>query len=185
MVRDELDFLYFNWLYNMVCGDEDYNRLSYRKLLTFLYNTEFTYLLDRDENRAIDGINFRYRFGYENGYSREAIKQYLDNRPCNVLEMMIALAFKAEEQIMDDNRLGNRTGQWFWNMIVSLGLFGMSDLNFMEFRAQVIIERFLERNYAPDGQGGLFTISNPRRDMRDVEIWAQFMWYLDETIENY
>lgn len=50
------------------------------------------------------------------------IASYLDNRPCSVLEMIIALAIRLEEHIMDDPDIGNRTGQWFWDMIVSLGL---------------------------------------------------------------
>ena len=43
-------------------------------------------------------------------------------RPCSVLEMMIALSMRCEEQIMDDPDIGNRTGQWFWDMIDNLGL---------------------------------------------------------------
>lgn len=44
-----------------------------------------------------------------------------------MLEMMIALAIRCEETIMDDPRYGNRTKQWFWNMMKSLGLSYMND----------------------------------------------------------
>ena len=88
---------YFNWIYGLVC-DDDY--LSYKKLLLSLYNIEFTYEYILDGNRAKDGISFRYRFGYENGYSNEEISTYLDNKPCSVLEMIIALSFSIEEEIM-------------------------------------------------------------------------------------
>ena len=127
MLQDELSNRYLDWIYSIICGENDYNHLSYRKLIAFLNDIEFTYILEMDENRAQDGIDFRYRFGYTKGYSRDVIARYLDNRPCSVLEMMVALAFRVEEQIMDDYEYGDRTGQWFWNMIVSLGLGQMHD----------------------------------------------------------
>ena len=49
-----------------------------------------------------------------------------------------------------------------------------------EKRARAILERFLRREYEPDGRGGLFTIKSGRHDMRKIEIWYQMMWYLDE-----
>ena len=80
-----------------------------------------------DADRAEDGINLRYRFGYENGYESAMIASYLDDRPCSVLEMMVALSMKMEEQIMDDPDIGDRTSVWFWKMIDNLGLGTMHD----------------------------------------------------------
>lgn len=171
---------YFEWMVEMV-SDETY--LSYRKLLCYLHDIEFIYILPMDGNRAQDGIDFRYRFGYENGYSRDQIKKYLDVRPCSIFEMMVALAFDAEEHIMDDDSYGNRTGQWFWTMIVSLGLGRMDDTHFNRRYVDQVIDDFLNRNYEPNGKGGLFTVQNPPMDMRDTEIWYQFMWYLNEILE--
>ena len=42
-----------------------------------------------------------------------------------------------------------------------------------------VIERFLDREYGPDGKGGLFTVRHCEYDLRDVEIWYQLCWYLD------
>ena len=102
--------------------------------------------------------------------------------PCSVLEMMIAMAYRGEEQIMDDYNYGDRTGQWFWNMLSSLGLSKMSDLYFDEAYVSDIINRFLNREYEPNGKGGLFTIENTEYDLREVDIWTQFMWYLEDFI---
>lgn len=184
MSHDELIKKYFDWMYRIVFGDRRYTRLSYRRLLIFLFNTEYYPIIGEDENRLQDGLDFRYRFGYEYGYSRDIIKTYIDNRPCSVLEMMVALAFKGEEQIMDDPDYGDRTGQWFWNMIVSLGLGSMSDSHFDEKYAASVVDRFLNRNYAPNGSGGLFTIDDCAYDLRDIEVWTQFMWYLNQIIEQ-
>lgn len=182
MLQDDLQHRYFEWLYHLVCGDDEYNRLSYRKLLSFLHSVEFTYIIDFDENRAQDGIDFRYHFGLVHGYPQDLIDECLGHMPCSVLEMMIALAFKVEEEIMCSNNHGDRTGQWFWNMVVSLGLGYMNDNDFNEYAAYRVISNFLERNYSPDGRGGLFTIENCPYDLRTVQIWSQFMCYLNTQI---
>lgn len=78
---------------------------------------------------------------------------------------------------MDDPDIGNRTGQWFWDMIVSLGLGSMDDSKFDKAYAIDVIRRFLNRDYERDGKGGLFTIEHCRYDMRDIEIWYQANWY--------
>ena len=174
---------YFDWMYHLVCDDKHYNKVSYRKLLMLLNNIDFVAKVPMDDNRRIDGIDFRYRFGNENGYSEEHIKRYLDTKECSVLEMMISLAYRGEEQIMDDYDYGNRTGQWFWSMIVNLGLGHMNDKDFDEDYCLYVIFNFLDRNYEPNGRGGLFSIDTSE-DLRNVQIWYQFMWYLDEVIDN-
>ena len=182
-IKDDLNNEYFEWMYQLVCNDKYYKNLSYRRLLSYLHSIEFTYILERDGNRADYGIRFRYLFGYENGHSDEIINRYLDTRPCSVLEMMISLAFNIEEHIMDDPAYGNRTGQWFWNMIVNLGLGTMNDGKFDRHYVESCIDRFLTREYKRNGEGGLFTIHD-NRDMRTAEIWYQAMWYLNEFLEN-
>jgi hypothetical protein len=99
--------------------------------------------------------------------------------PCTVLEMMIALANRCEETIMDDPDIGDRTGQWFWGMITNMGLGSMSDDRYDRRYVEYVITRLLDREYEPDGTGGLFTVRDCDRDMRDVEIWYQLCWYLD------
>lgn len=184
MIQDELKSRYFEWLYGLVYGDNNYSRLSYRKLLLCLHDIEFMAILDFDKHRALDGIELRYRFGYENGYSKDTIETWLDNNSCSVLEMMVALAIRGEEQLMCDSHYGDRTGQWFWNMIVSLELGSMHDANYNDGYVWHVISKFLHREYAPNGQGGLFTIENCEYDLRTVDIWVQFMWYLDAVFIN-
>ena len=182
--QDRLDSEYFEWMYNIVCNDRYYENLSYRQLLYFLHSVQFTYTIERDKNRAIDGINLRYLFGDNCGYSDEEIAKYIDIRPCSVLEMIIALAYAVEEHIMDDPTYGNRTGQWFWGMINSLGLGNMCDARFDRRYTKIVIDRFLDREYEPNGKGGLFTIQNSPQDLRDVEIWYQTLWYLNEFLSE-
>lgn len=176
-----LDDEYFDWMYDLVCNDK-YSKLSYRKLLTHLHKLEFTYIIPMDKNRAGDGTNLRYRFAYERYHNDiHKVMNYLDDGPCSVLEMLIALAIRCEEQIMDDPDIGDRTGQWFWNMLVNLGLGGMSDSKFNEQRTDEIVGKFLNREYEENGEGGLFTLKHCGYDLRTVEIWYQMLWYLDEN----
>lgn len=164
---------YFEWLFRMAVRKRYPKDLSFRKLLMHLHRTEFTYTIQRDGNRAEDGMDLRYRFA-----DVEDIGSYLDG-PCSVLEMMLALAIRCEEQIMDDATIGDRTGQWFWGMITNLGLGSMLDSRYDEQYVEDTIQRFLNRDYEPNGKGGLFVIRNCDYDLRDVEIWYQLCWYLD------
>lgn len=178
MTQETLSEEYFNWMYSLVCDE----RMPYKKLLTHLHETEFTFTLPMDNNRAEDGVDLRYRFAYEFEYSYAMIAEYLDNKPCSVLEMMVALVQRFEEQIADNPEIGDRKKRWFMSMIHSLGLKMMTDATFDEHFVDRVIYRFLNRDYKPNGEGGLFTVHNYRRDMRLVDIWYQMCWYLDEVL---
>lgn len=165
--------------------DENHPRTQcYQKLLHRLHEIEFTYIIEMDSNRAADGEDLRYRFGYENGYTKDLIDDYLCDGPCSVLEMMVALAFRCEEHIMDNPEMGNRTGQWFWTMVTNLGLSSMDDSEFDDQFVENVIFRFLNRRYRPNGEGGLFILHHCQRDLRRVEIWYQLMWYLVEILKD-
>ena len=176
MTKLELNNRYFKWMCNLV-SDFKLKNASYKKLLAHLHRIEFYYILPMDENRLVDGVYFRRRFLYEEGIDIPLEDEFFEE-PCSVLEMMIALAYRCEEQIMTNDTVGDRTGQWFWNMIVNLGLGPMNDLNFDIRVVDDIIERFLERDYEPNGKGGLIFLPNCPHDLRDVDIWTQMMWYL-------
>ncbi len=170
---------YFRWLINLV--SEDYDRKYYTKLFRQLHNTEFTWTIYLDNNRAADGIDLRVRFAdeYELSLGDEL---YPLNGPCSVFEMMVALAVRCEETIMGDCDAGDRTGDWFWIMIKNLGLNQMDDYNYNEKKVNIILQRFLNREYQKNGSGGLFIVENYKDwtdDLRKVDIWYQMLWYLD------
>jgi len=60
----------------------------------------------------------------------------------------------------------------------------MEDRNFNRDYCTKVIDNFLSHNYEFNGKGGLFTLEHPHRDMREVDIWCQFMWYLDENLKK-
>lgn len=179
MIEHEINEDYFEWLYEGMCGNRYSKNISYRKLLEHLHNTNFRYTISNDKNRASDGIDLRYSFALSQGCEDEPelITDYLKG-PCSVFEMMVALAQRCES-VMDDPKIGDRTGQWFWGMINNLGLGGMNDNRYDEQYVDDVINTFLDREYKSNGKGGLFTIRNCEYDLREVEIWYQLCWYLD------
>ena len=180
MIREDVNDIYLDWLYSIVADDRYSTKNTYRKLFDQLYNTEFTYTIPMDGNRFEDGVNLRYRFGRDNGYDEREIATYLDYCPCSVLEMMIALAIKCEDHIMDNPDLGNRVGQWFWEMVVCLGLGDMTDDEFNPSKVGHRLYIFINRLYEKNGRGGLFEINDPSIDMRSYDIWYQMNFHLRE-----
>lgn len=176
-MRDKIIKEYFQWLTDLVCKGRFSDKISCTRLMLSLHNTEFVYTIPMDENRAEDGVSLRYRFMRAKCYDT-SIMEYLQ-KPCSMLEMMVALAIRCEEDIMEEPIKGDRTAQWFWGMVVNLGLGSMFDHCYDEQLVDEVLTRFAKRRYDPDGRGGLFRIKGCPRDLRKVEIWYQMCWYLD------
>ena len=164
---------YFNWLCGQIDADGNYNRL-----FSLLDSYIFTYTMRMDANREADGHQLRIYFCDDYSIDYYEFSREMDNPfGCSVFEMMVALAERTETIVYDPDN-GNCVGVWFNQMLYSLGLYGMIDARFDENKARAIIENFLERRYAPNGKGGLFTVDDPRIDMRRLEIWDQMDAYI-------
>ena len=174
---------YYNWLLEKV-DCKEYPVSQYSILLKQMFTTDYIWELPMDENRAKDGINLRYRFIYEKNLGVEN-KEIIDNTPCNILELMVALSLRCEEDIMKDEDIGNRTSDWFWGMVKSLGMILFLDNKYgTRYDRKIIfkiLENFMTRKYDPDGFGSLFTVKGST-DMRDKEIWYQMHEYLATLI---
>lgn len=175
---------YFDWLCELVTTNVlHYKNISsgitYNKLFEFLFNTPFTWTIDFDENRACDGYSLRDRYSLDrtNNESFE-LSDYITGR-VSVLEVIIALAFKCEE-IMEDPEYGSRTRQWFWEMLGNMGVGGQDDEHFDISYVDKCVSRFLNREYEPNGKGGLFVLRHCSEDLREVELGYQMNWYLNE-----
>lgn len=169
---------YEHWILsvaNDLCGDRQHT-----KLFDFLQSITFLPSHINDENRAKDGVDFRLRFPEaKSDYTYRDVYLYLTG-PCTFLEMLLALSFRCEEHIMGDPSEDDNTHQWFVDMLKSLHLYGTTDSHFNAEYVNGVIDIFNRREYQKNGDGGLFTISNPTLDMRSIEIWWQLNWYLSE-----
>lgn len=173
---------FFEWIYQKVDGK------GRRTVLEILYETEFYALIPQDNNRIQDGVSARYKFAKDVGIPELVIDEKFDSSTCSVLEMMYGLAIRIEDTIMSDKDFGDRTNIWFWMMIKSLGLYWMEDSRIncdLERQKEVIkhvVEGFLNRGYESNGAGGLFTVNDTSKDMRDIEIWYQMCMFLDNLL---
>lgn len=169
---------YVEWMYDCI---GDYQTKSYKRLFLELNTIQYRYINAKDKNREGDAFALRCKYCRENNVDMWVV-------PCTVLEMLVALALRCEEQIMSDPAYGNRTGQWFYTMIGNLGLATLCDdrewTNKERLEVYTAVNRFMNNEYAANGKGGLFYIPRTPYDLRQVEIWYQMCWYLDSLIET-
>lgn len=173
----EEDEDYFMWLCELVDAEDPDD--GYEGLMRYLYNVEFSEeaarLVPNDGNRIFDGIKLRRQFENESFY--ESYK-CLDG-PCSFLEMLVALSFRIEDDFGIFDNIG-----WFWEMLKNIGLDEMTDSYFYEpggiQYVEKMVRRVVDRRYSKDGSGGLFPLEKPSEDQRNVEIWYQMLYYIDE-----
>lgn len=167
---------YFDWLCGLINGKENHSLLLYK-----LFKKEFYWSVVFDDDRAADAKDLR--------------KTYLDMlcsddltgmEYVSVLEVIISMAISCEDNLMNDRKLGDRTGEWFWMMIRNLGLLPFSDDKWSE-RAEnevsIKLDIWLNRCYEFDGKGGLFPLKKCHRDQRKVDLWSQLQEYLQENYD--
>lgn len=186
MTYNHIEKRYLGWLYDLVCGPEVETEPSYRLLISELYNYTFEPIINEmDTPRLIDGDNLRYRFGDEQGYEKEVIEDCLFLYPCSVLELLVALASRFEDQIMDNTTFGDRTSLWFWIMITNLGLNEYTDERFDPDAVRRILYIFVNRQYNRDGSGGnIFVFKNRTQDIRKIDIWYQMCWFISDFVKD-
>lgn len=166
---------YFEWLIEFAY-DKDTFPVSYSKLFRKMFETKFKYSVI-DTNRALDGVYLRYRFADTEYINEAQAEKEFDIFPCSVLEALMALALRCEEDIMGNDTYGDRTGQWFWEMIQNMGLSVYNDSNYDEEEVTDILRRFNERDYADDGKGYAFR-SFDIETAKNTELWYQMQQHL-------
>lgn len=176
--RDSMDVTneYFSWLLNFI---ETYyvDIRRYSRLLMYLFDKEFIWMIPNDSNRALDAMELRFEF--LNGYQNEEI----DSRPCSVLEVLIRLAMDWEHEITYDFHKGDRSSKWFWVMIGNLGLLEFPDTDFNVEEVDEIVNIWLNRSYQKNGEGGIFPVKSGNVDQTKVEIWLQLQNFVLENVK--
>lgn len=179
---DSIENLYFNWLCDMVMIDTHTDTGdSYWLLAKKLHKREFVWVIDLDENRADDGVALRTEFEER---ERIYIGTALD-RPCSVLEMLVALSIRWDDIMTPEVDDGHGIPEKFWEMMSNIGLDKFSDDEyyplFGDEMIDDILDKLIARSYDFNGHGGLFPLKKRGKNQRRVEIWYQMMAYLDEN----
>lgn len=167
---------YFNWLCSLACPLGGGLESLPLKTFTYLFDTPYKAQLENDESREVDGIRLRYDYSEKTGRDIPEIGQ------CNLLEMIIGLAFRLSGMTKDLVR-DSSVSRWVTEMLINLGaikhtLFSITELPDLPLK----VTRFLNRSYERDGEGGLFPLVSTDSDQRTVELWYQANEYI---IENY
>lgn len=176
-MNEPLDELYLTWLYKQhsTVRTRQSSR-TYWKLTKQLFTKEFIWFVPNDDNRVEDGKALRLEFLTDERITiHDQYEAFWLAEGCSVLEMLIGLsrrlAFEADGKPKD----------WFWHLINNLGLLECNDKSsYDEDPIDQVLERLVWRQYAKNGQGGLFPLRSPNGDQTKVEIWYQMCDYLLE-----
>lgn len=167
---------YFIWLCSLV--DTDMSR--YSELLYRLHDTDFVWCLDRDDGRAADGLALREEYCSIDIWNDWVM---LMEKPCSVLEALIGLARRMDDMLSDD-MVTNHVRVWFWEFIKNLGLKRYSNIVVSicdaDFDIQMILSRWMNREFDFDGSGSLFPLDEPCADQREKTIIYQLNAYVLE-----
>ena len=131
-----------------------------------------------DENRSDEGKDLREIFSDECGF--DYIPDEI-NGPCSVLEMMISLSKRWNQEVSETNEEDNSI-IYFWTMIKNLGLEGCTDDKFDPEFVREKLNILLDRDYLENGEGSLFPLKRSKENQKNIEIWYQLQNYI---IENY
>lgn len=161
---------YFDWLMDIIGAGPDTNYQGRHRLFFFLFKKEYTWVNPMDENRAIDGMGMRDIF-YENTGKQSGV-----TGPCSVLEMLVGLIFRMNEDLYGEINEALAT-KMIVTMLNSMDIFECNDSHFDDEYVCVQIDNMMSNNIEPSGKGGLFIV-NGKEDMRDLDIWYQCLRWL-------
>ena len=169
---------YFEWLCSLVKAEKEYSMLWQK-----LHDMDFVWIVDRDENRASDGKYLRYIFtieAFDKDVDADEIDQILSG-PCSVMEFLVGLARRIEDDIMESVDLENRTYRWFHEMVGNLGLLKYDNKHYSDGEIDAIVHRFMSRKYSKNGVGNIFRVGHFSGPVfSSLEIWSQMQAYFLE-----
>lgn len=155
---------YVTWLSLNAVGD---TAIGWVSILGELWRTPYIFNYDIDKDRNADGLSLRARYTYITG----DMDVPGDDVECTCLEALVAIAMRCDS-ISGEPGVENVSG-WFQELFKNLR--GAYDGDY-----RLAITKWMNREYAPDGRGGLFPLNNPVHDQRYVPTWNQMCSYLSE-----
>lgn len=145
-----------------------------------------------DRTRLDDILGFRK--GFLDNYAAEGNRfeaneaDILMENPFTLFELLVTLAVKIEQIVMQNTIYGNRTPIWFWMMLENLDITyqtvcrtdGTIDLEYIA----AVADRWLNREYCKNGDGSPFPMKKTVEDTRKLPFWKHAMLYFSENFEG-
>lgn len=164
---------YENWLRRWVGAGKEYRRLFH-----LLAAYKYTYSIEQDKNRAIDGLYYtRAKFLLDK--AGLDIYKHLEDHECSVLEMLIAFASRIDSDFLQNRRV-TPGDIIFWEMLNNLGI-NLRDDEYSLDKVAPRLQVWLARKYEPNGVGSPFPMKHPKSDMRKMELWNMMTAYVQEN----
>ena len=177
---------YFQWLCTLIHADSF--EKSYYILCGELHKFPFWTKHPRDINRNNDGLQLRTDYICEMeldlGDQLDEFTSVSEN-DCSMFEMMVALSKRMNDELMTEDS-GDKTHEYFWEIMKNLGLDEYDDDKFGEengastTQVRDILGNLNQRRYKRDGSGGMFPLKHPEKNQKNVEIWYQMQAYINE-----
>ena len=162
---------YLEWICTERLRLDEKDIKLYFKLFGCLLNVGFASGHPNDARRESEGLNLRDDFEYETGLYLEGLMPR-----CSFMEMLVALAYRCERQLMRSAYYGDRTSQWFFDMIDSLGLrdctgpkWSSSTASYIQDKCELMMNRKI----------CLFDYKGAKKNINE-EIWKQLSAYINE-----
>lgn len=166
---------YFEWLKDIVSVDEMFDNRSYMLLLKDLHSIDYISTYYLDDSRILDGIALR------NQYAMDMCTDEPDQgRPCSVLEMLIALSIRIENDVTGFPTY-DHPERWFWEMLDNIDLTRCTDEYYSSDYVRQQVDNWMNRRYTAKGVGSIFPLQKYVADQRKKSTWDQAMLYLQQN----
>ena len=167
---------YYNWLVDTYAGEAN----GYSYLLARLHETPFRYCIMMDENREADGFNLIFQYAWKNNIPYDYLGDTGGPVSCSVLEFLCGVVYHVNYML--DDWSDDKTHDYFWIIIENMGLDAYDDSRFDPKEVDICVNRLLNRDFGPNGEGGLFTFNTVNGpDMQYVEFWKHITRYCHEN----
>lgn len=178
----ELQYDFFMYEYNIITTEETYDKKGAREICTLLNLEPFIPSNKMDDARIDEIKTLKERFQIDNDLTNDEIKVLIWQEP-TWFDVLVALSYRIEHEVMTDPDEGDRTAKWFWCMIDNLGLRNISlDIDSPEESSiHDAIDRLKDRTYDQNGSGGLFPLKGKKTDQRRVGLWNQAQAWLAQN----
>lgn len=137
-----------------------------KNIAAILHSVDYYYSIPMDGNRYEDGIELRYKFGESNGYSHAECSD-LDDRPCSVLEMMVAFSLRLSSSVFDNDDSDRAAHFIFENMLWYI----RQNLRVSKIRIYDTM----------DGKQYWFPLKHATKNPNEIEVWYQGHEFLLEN----
>lgn len=183
-MRRSLPAKWVEWLLSNV----DYvNRYAYglhiHKVVSALADISFEPMIQEDVGEVQNVLTMRGYWLEDQGRFDDSAQVYGYFGDVTVLEILICLAMRMEEIMLDDS-YGDRTGQWFFTMLHNLGLLDeqFRDENLKGEKTPDILRMVYEqvRGFLTRDTVGKYPFNLPNREEeRRMSLWMQANAYLN------